>query len=415
MGGGFGSKFEPRREGLICAKLAQAGERAGQADARSQGRASRHRQPAVRDGAHPRGRVGRRHAHRVRRQSWGTGRRRRGRRASRCPTSTTSRTAGGRTRTSTSTPASSAPMRAPGHPQGCFLTEILMDELADRVKMDPVEFRIKNLPPDAPNAMWATYCASGAQAFGWDKRHPTGDPTPGPIKTGMGVSAHRGAAAAADSQAHCDITSDGGVVDASAARRTSAPARAPSSRWSRPKRSACRSAQMKPEIGDTKYPFSGGSGGSTTAASAISPAIRIAAGEGARCAVREGRAGARRRRPTTLVARGRPHLRQGHPVEGHCPGRTPASCIGTEPISVDGEWEAGLSSVTARAACSSPKSSVDIETGIVKVKRILAHPGLRPHRRQADRREPGATAASSGRSTSRCSRIGSSTATPARW
>ena len=38
-------------------------------------------------------------------------------------------------------------MRAPGHPQGCFLTEILMDELADRVKMDPVAFRIKNLPP----------------------------------------------------------------------------------------------------------------------------------------------------------------------------------------------------------------------------------------------------------------------------
>ena len=38
-------------------------------------------------------------------------------------------------------------MRAPGHPQGCFLTEILMDELADRVKMDPVAFRVKNLPP----------------------------------------------------------------------------------------------------------------------------------------------------------------------------------------------------------------------------------------------------------------------------
>ena len=78
-------------------------------------------------------------------------------------------------------------MRAPGHPQGCFLTEILMDELADRVKMDPVAFRIKNLPPAAPNAMWAEYFARGAKAFGWDKRHATGDPTPGPIKTGMGV------------------------------------------------------------------------------------------------------------------------------------------------------------------------------------------------------------------------------------
>ena len=52
---------------------------------------------------------------------------------------------------------------------------------------------------------------------------------------------------------------------------------------------------IKPEIGDTMYPFSGGSGGSTTAA-AVSPAIRIADGQGARRAEGEGRAGARRRR-----------------------------------------------------------------------------------------------------------------------
>ena len=46
-----------------------------------------------------------------------------------------------------------AAFRAPGHPQGSFITEVLMEELADLVKMDPVEFRIKNLPPEAPNAM----------------------------------------------------------------------------------------------------------------------------------------------------------------------------------------------------------------------------------------------------------------------
>ena len=78
------------------------------------------------------------------------------------------------------------PMRAPGHPQGSFITEIMMDELADKVNMDPVEFRIKNLPPEAPNAMWRAYLREGAAEFGWDKRHPTGDTTPGPIKTGHG-------------------------------------------------------------------------------------------------------------------------------------------------------------------------------------------------------------------------------------
>ena len=94
-------------------------------------------------------------------------------------------------------------MRAPGHPQGCFLTEILMDELADRVKMDPVEFRVKNLPPaGAQRDVDRVPPRRGAKAFGWDKRHATGDPAPGPIKTGMGVSAHRWGGAGRGSKAH---------------------------------------------------------------------------------------------------------------------------------------------------------------------------------------------------------------------
>ena len=72
-------------------------------------------------------------------------------------------------------------MRAPGHPQGCYATELLMDELADKVRMDPVAFRMKNLPPEAPNAMWRKYFPMAAEKFGWSKRHPTGDPAPGPI------------------------------------------------------------------------------------------------------------------------------------------------------------------------------------------------------------------------------------------
>ena len=148
MGGGFGSKFAPDAQGLICAKLAKIAKAAGEADARSQGRASRHRQSSVGVRAHPGRRQQRRHAHGVRRAE--LGHRRRGRRArtSRCRTSISSRTGAARTTTSTSTPGTQRAMRAPGHPQGCFLTEILMDELADRVKMDPVEFRIKNCAED---------------------------------------------------------------------------------------------------------------------------------------------------------------------------------------------------------------------------------------------------------------------------
>ena len=45
------------------------------------------------------------------------------------------------------------------------LSILLAEEgLADRVRMDPVAFRVKNLPPAAPNAMWAEYFDRGAKA-----------------------------------------------------------------------------------------------------------------------------------------------------------------------------------------------------------------------------------------------------------
>ena len=44
---------------------------------------------------------------------------------------------------------SSIAMRAPGHPQASFAMESMVDELADRLGMDPVEFRKKNLRDEA--------------------------------------------------------------------------------------------------------------------------------------------------------------------------------------------------------------------------------------------------------------------------
>ncbi len=167
-------------------------------------------------------------------------------------------------------------MRAPGHPQGSFNTEIMMDELADKVNMDPVEFRIKNLPPQAPNAMWRAYLREGAAEFGWNKRHATGDKTPGPIKTGMGVSINTwGGGGRGPSPAHCEIASDGGVImrlgtqDLGTGTRTLVAVITADTLGLRP-------SQVRPEIGDTIYGVSALSGGSTTAAS-ISPGIRVAA------------------------------------------------------------------------------------------------------------------------------------------
>ena len=117
------------------------------------------------------------------------------------------------------------------------------------------------------------------------------------------------------------------------------------------------------------YPFSGGSGGSTTAAS-VSPAIRVTSVQGARRAVREGR---RRRSASsrrTLVAEGGRIFVKGNPSKGLA-WKDACKLIGTEPISVDGEWEDGLSS-SGTSGVQFAEAQVDIETGIVKVTRILA-------------------------------------------
>jgi xanthine dehydrogenase YagR molybdenum-binding subunit len=257
------------------------------------------------------------------------------------------------------------PMRAPGHPQGCYLTEILMDELADQVGMDPVKFRIQNLPTAAPNRKWGDYFEQGAKAFGWEKRHATGAPASGPIRNGFGCSAHQWGGGGRAGRAHVEITSDGGVVmkvgtqDLGTGTRTMV-AMLTAETFGIPL------GAVTPEIGDTEYPVCGASGGSTTAAS-ISPAIRIATGIArdqlfAKVAPQLGTTA------DNLVAEnGRIN------VKGTTKGMTwKEACrlIGTETISADGQWEDGLSS-TGTSGVQFTEVDVDIETGIVKVKRVL--------------------------------------------
>jgi CO/xanthine dehydrogenase Mo-binding subunit len=87
-------------------------------------------------------------------------------------------------------------MRAPGFPNGNFMTEQLIDQLAHEIKMDPVEFRLKNIPKysqlDGNNRPYTSTgfagCLSeGAKVFGWkEKRNKAkGD---GPVKHGYGVA-----------------------------------------------------------------------------------------------------------------------------------------------------------------------------------------------------------------------------------
>jgi len=89
-------------------------------------------------------------------------------------------------------------MRAPGEAPGLMALEIAMDELADRLNLDPVELRIINdtqVDPEKPERKFShrqlVECLRrGAETFGWDKRNAeTGRVKDGRWMVGMGVAA----------------------------------------------------------------------------------------------------------------------------------------------------------------------------------------------------------------------------------
>jgi xanthine dehydrogenase YagR molybdenum-binding subunit len=367
MGGGFGSKMAPDVQGLICARLAKEANAPVKLmlDRKEEHLATGNRPSAaahIKAGVAADGTLTAFEA-----ESWGTG--------------GAGAAAGfplpyiyqfpNRRRTHKDVYINTGqqrPMRAPGHPQGCFITEVLMEELADRVKMDPIEFRIRNLPPEAPNAMWREYLRRGAAEFGWDKRHPTGDPAPGPLKTGMGVAINTwGGGGRGPSQSHCEISSDGVVVvrcgtqDLGTGTRTVIAVVAAETFGLPP-------GAIRPEIGDTMYGVSGASGGSTTAAG-VSPSVRIAT-VNALDALKEKVAPALGVDAASLVASGgRIHVKDD-PSKGLSWAEA-CKQIGPQPISADGNWQPGLSSVTT-SGVQFAEVTVDVETGIVKVTRVLA-------------------------------------------
>jgi len=86
------------------------------------------------------------------------------------------------------------PMRAPGHPQGSWALEQMMDEVAVRLDLDPVEVRLKNLTDVSQARGGMPYTSTGLEeclregvaAFGWHEARRR-SPDDGPIVRGVGM------------------------------------------------------------------------------------------------------------------------------------------------------------------------------------------------------------------------------------
>jgi len=88
-------------------------------------------------------------------------------------------------------------MRAPGEAPGMMALEIAIDEMAEKLAMDPVEFRIINdtqVDPEKPERPFShrnlVGCLQlGAQRFGWDRRRAPGTRREDGLLIGLGMAA----------------------------------------------------------------------------------------------------------------------------------------------------------------------------------------------------------------------------------
>ncbi len=121
---------------------------------------------------------------------------------------------GGLARRNVGTPTS---MRGPGAVPGLFALESAMDELALKLKMDPVQLRLLNEPAkdestgQAFSSRHMKECLStGAEKFGWSKRNPAvGSMQRDGLTLGWGVAACTWIAARTESEATVELHQDG--------------------------------------------------------------------------------------------------------------------------------------------------------------------------------------------------------------
>lgn len=162
-----------------------------------------------------------------------------------------------------------AAFRAPGNVQGCFALEQTLDEIAEQLGMDPLKYRDIIDSSDIRKIERAL----GAKKFGWEHRKPGSDK--GAIKKGIGVAqGHWPRIIHLDSSATCKINKDGsveimsGVQDIGTGTKTIL-AQVVAEEL------GLEAEDITVKIGDTTYPDGPGSGGSVTAGS-ITPAVRNA-------------------------------------------------------------------------------------------------------------------------------------------
>lgn len=235
-----------------------------------------------------------------------------------------------------------AAFRAPGHPQGAFALESALDELANKLKLDPVALRDRN---DAHPARREER-RLGAAKFGWAALRARKDS--GKVRRGVGFAQglwynFDGPLSSAEVIVHDDgsVECRSAVADIGGGIRT-AIAQVVAEVF------GLRPAEVKVRVGDTEFPQGPPSGGSMTT-QLLTPAVRLAA------------------------ERAKAQWTKGKTVRGFA-----------ERAKDYGEWNDGDRFTATIGGAQFVEVEVDTETGIVRVLRVVAaHDCGRPVNRLA--------------------------------
>lgn len=254
-----------------------------------------------------------------------------------------------------------AALRAPMHPQASFIMESAMDELAYKAGIDPLKFRIDN---DASQVRRGQF-ELGAEMFGWGKRNPKPGADTGRYRKGMGVGAAQwggggggGSSPSVTIHKNGTVTSRLGTQDLGTGTRTYI-AMIVAETLGIPM------DRVTSLIGDSQFGFSGGSGGSTTTPS-VAPAVKAAA-EAAKSQLIGIVATKLKADPKTLK------WEDGTLVAGTRRLGFNEACayLDADGVTAQGRWVGALQGGSV-AGCQFAEVEVDTWTGRVKPLRVLA-------------------------------------------
>lgn len=267
--------------------------------------------------------------------------------------------------------ASSRAWRAPNHPQGCLITMVALDDLAAKLGLDPLDFFRKNLSLTGNLAeVYAQELEIADGLMGWRKRwRPRGERVKGPVQRGLGLSLHtwggRGHRSNCDVTIHPDGTAEARIStqDLGTGTRTVI-AMVLAETLGLPL------DRVKVHIGDSRFPTSGGSGGSTTVGG-ISSSTRRAA-QNALALVFEKAAPQLEATPGDLEAVDGTVRVKDDPSRA-MPWRRALALFGHTPVTASGANPGpGELTNSGVGGVQMADVSVDVDTGVVKVHKMVA-------------------------------------------